>query len=156
MLTYLQNFESTNGLPILSPSVVNVGGSSGDTSNDDEWDLDSQSIQAMAGGVGSLTFYVAPSLQDSNLTAVYSKIVSVDTAKIINASLGECEATAHNSGTLATDDQIFLSAVAQGQTFSFSTGDNGSRTCGAAGNGQYGTTLSVSYPASSPYVVAVG
>jgi pseudomonalisin len=82
--------------------------------------------------------------------------VSVDTARIINASLGECEATAYNSGTLGTDDQIFLSAVAQGQTFSFSSGDNGSRTCGAPGNGQYGTTISVSYPASSPYVVAVG
>jgi pseudomonalisin len=157
VLSDLQNFESKYGLPILSPSVVNVGSPSGDQSNNAEWDLDSQTIQAMAGGsLQSLTFYVAPSLSDSNLAAVYSRIVSVDTAKIINASLGECEATAHNNGALATDDQTFLSAVAQGQTFSFSTGDNGSRTCGAPGNGQYGTTISVSYPASSSYVVAVG
>ncbi len=156
VLTDLHNFESANSLPILSPSVINVGGSSGDQTSNVERDLDSQSIQGMAYTVASLRFYVAPSLQDSNLTAVYSRIVSDDTAKIINASLGECETTAHNNGSQSSDDQIFLSAVAQGQTFSFSTGDNGSRTCGAVANGQYGTTISVAYPASSPYVVAVG
>jgi pseudomonalisin/xanthomonalisin len=157
VLLDLQRFESANGLPVLSPAVVNVGTPSTDQSNNSEWDLDSQSIQAMAGGsLGSLTFYVAPSLSDANLAAVYSKIVSVNKAKIINVSLGECEATAHNGGALAADDQTFLSGLAQGQTFSVSTGDNGSRTCGAHGNLTYGTTVSVSYPASSPYVVAVG
>lgn len=157
VLSDLELFESQNSLPILSPSIVYVGSPSGDTSNTGEWDLDSQSIQAMAGGtLGSLTFYVAPSLQNSDMAATFSKIVSVDTAKIINVSVGECEATAYNSGFLATADQTFLSAVAQGQTFSVATGDNGSRTCGANGNFTYGTSISVSYPASSPYVVAVG
>jgi pseudomonalisin len=157
VLADLQLFESNNGLPILSPAVVNVGTPSSDQTNNVEWDLDSQNIQAMAGGsLGSLTFYVSPSLTDSNLAAVYSKIVSVDTAKIINISLAECEASAKSDGSLATDDQTFLTAVAQGQTFSVATGDNGSRVCGAPNVEQYGTSISVSYPASSAYVVAVG
>lgn len=157
VLPDLRLFESSNGLPTLSPTVVAVGGSSSDSSSVVEWDLDSQSIQAMAGGsLASLTFYAAQSLTDSNIAAAISKAVSDDKAKIINVSIGICEATAHNDGSMAADDQSFVSGLAQGQTFSVATGDNGSRTCGASGNGSYGTSISVSYPASSAYVVAVG
>jgi len=157
VLNDLKLFESNNSLPTLSPTVVAVGGSSSDSNSVVEWDLDSQTIQAMAGGsLASLTFYAAQSLLDSNIAAAISKAVSDDKAKIINASLGICETSAYNDGSMATDDQSFVSGLAQGQTFSVSTGDNGSRTCGASGNGTYGTSISVSYPASSPYVVAVG
>jgi subtilase family serine protease len=72
--------------------------------------------------------------------------------KVINVSLGECESNDYSDGSMSTDDQIFKLAIAQGQTFSVSTGDSGSNECGTP----QGTAVGASYPASSPYVIAVG
>ena len=64
-------------------------------------------------------------------------------------SLGECETSAQSDGSAAAQDQIFQQAVAQGQTFSISTGDSGADECGTGGT-------TPSWPAASQYVVAVG
>jgi pseudomonalisin len=83
-------------------------------------------------------------------------------AKVINVSLGGCESDTHSDGTQAADDNVFKQAVAQGQTFSISTGDAGTYNCqvssisGAPGVPKSKTTYDVSEPASSPYVIAVG
>lgn len=152
-ITDLHQFESQNGLPTINPTVVTVGSASTDTSNTAEWDLDSQTIQAMAGGqVGQMIFYTAHSLTTSDLTRTFNKAVSDNIAKVINVSLGLCESYAQADGSMATQDQIFQLAIAQGQTFSVSSGDSGSKECG---NPQ-GTAVGASYPASSPYVIAVG
>jgi subtilase family serine protease len=88
------------------------------------------------------------SLSDANLTQGYNRAVSDNLAKAINVSLGGCE-TAFQ-GSEATQDQIFQTAVAQGQMFSVSSGDSGAYECGAsAGKAQ-------SYPAVSPYVMSIG
>ncbi len=155
----LHTFESQNGLPTINPTVVNVGGSSNDTSNTIEWNLDSQDIQAMAGGqLGGMIFYTAPSLTNAALTNTLNAVVTANAAKVINMSLGECETAAQSDGSMAADDSIFELAIAQGQTFAVSSGDLGSYECGTGGvNGvSYGSLLGDSYPASSPYVVAVG
>lgn len=154
----LHQFESLNGLPTLNPTVINVGGVSGDTSGTVEWDLDSQDIQGMAGGqVAGMTFYTATALTDAALTATYNRVVSDNLAKVINVSLGICETAAHNDGSMAADDAIFEMAIAQGQTFSVASGDWGSKECGSGINGvSFGTVAGESYPASSPYVIAVG
>ena len=146
----LNQFTSTNGLPAVNTQVVVVGTPGTDTSGTPEWDLDSQDIVGMSGGVGKLMFYAANSLSNSALTAAYNKAVSDNLAQVINVSLGECETSAHNDGSMATDDQIFALGVAQGQTFSISTGDSGSNECSKSPSG-----TTPSYPASSPYVVAV-
>ena len=73
-----------------------------------------------------------------------------DHAKVINVSLGGCETSSKTSGFTASSDQIFAVAVAQGQTFSISTGDSGSMECGRRKGNQQ------SYPAVSPYVMAIG
>jgi pseudomonalisin len=139
----LQQFASSNNLPAINVQVVGSGSS--DTSGDDEWDLDTQDIVGITGGVQQLVLYDAASLDDSDLTSDYNAVVSANAVPVINVSLGECETDAPTS----TDDQIFEQAESQGQTFSVSAGDSGADECG---NG--GTTPS--YPASSPYVVAVG
>lgn len=139
----LQQFASSNNLPTINVQVV--GNGSSDTSGDGEWDLDTQDIVGITGGVQSLVLYDAASLDDSDLTTDYNAVVSANAVPVINVSLGECETDAPT----ATDDQIFEQAQSQGQTFSVSAGDSGADECG---NG--GTTPS--YPASSPYVVAVG
>ncbi|MBS0213277.1 MAG: PKD domain-containing protein, partial [Proteobacteria bacterium] len=114
----------------------------------DEWDLDSQDIVGMAGGqVGKIIWYQTPSLSDADMNANFNTIVSANAAKIINVSIGGCETSAKGA-TANASDQSFAQGVAQGQTFSISTGDSGADECG---NG--GTTPS--WPANSQYVVAV-
>ncbi|HEX7338667.1 MAG TPA: protease pro-enzyme activation domain-containing protein [Rhodanobacteraceae bacterium] len=145
----LNTFTSNNGLAQVATQVVNTNGSSSDTSGIGEWNLDSQDIVGMAGGqVGKIIFYNIPSLSNANMTADFNKIVSDNTVKVINVSLGECETSAQQDGSAAADDQIFQQAVAQGQTFSVSTGDSGADECGDGGT-------TPSWPAASQYVVAV-
>lgn len=151
----LSQFESENGLMPVLVNQIKVGRSSVSPSGTAEWDLDSQDITAMAGntststGVKSLTFYIATNLTDSALTSTYNQAITDNKARAINVSLGECEGTAYSSGVMEQDDQLFAEAAAQGQTFFVSSGDSGSAECGSG-------TTTVSYPASSPYVVAVG
>lgn len=139
----LQTFTSNNGLSDVSVQVVGSG--STDTSGDGEWDLDTQDIVGISGGVQKLVLYDAATLSDADLSTDYNAVVSANAVQVINVSLGECETSADTS----TDDQIFEQAESQGQTFSVSSGDSGADECGDGG-------ITPSYPASSPYVVAVG
>jgi subtilase family serine protease len=148
-ITDLNTFTSQNGLATVTTQTVNTNGTGTDTSGVDEWNLDSQDIVGMAGGVvGKLIFYNIPTLSNANLTADFNTVVSANAAKVINVSLGECETDAHGDGSAASQDQSFATAVAQGQTISVSTGDSGADECS---NG--GTTPS--WPAASQYVIAV-
>jgi subtilase family serine protease len=145
----LNRFTSNNGLATVTTQTVNTGGTSSDTSGIGEWNLDSQDIVGMAGGsVGKIIFYNIPTLANTNLTADINTVVSANAAKIINVSLGECETDAKGDGSAAAQDQSFATAVAQGQTFSISTGDSGADECGTGGT-------TPSWPAASQYVIAV-
>ncbi len=154
-ITDLHTFEANNGLPTINPTVVTTwsGGPASDTSGTAEWDLDSQTIQAMAGGqVAQMLFYTSKTFSDSYITKALNRAVTDNVASVINVSLGICESYAQADGSMAADDQIFQVAIAQGQTFSVSTGDSGSKECG----NPLGSVAGASYPASSPYVIAVG
>jgi xanthomonalisin len=170
-ITDLNTFTKNNGLATVNTAVVQgSAGTLGSSSGVTEWDLDSQDIVAMSGGVKQLIFYAALSASDADITAAYNTAVTADVAKVINVSLGEDETAANNSGTQAADDKAFAQAVAQGQTFSVASGDAGvyewsnDPTEGSPGyvanaNGTVEISLthySVSEPASSPNVVAVG
>lgn len=119
-------------------------------------------IVGVAGGLAKLTAYigavqVGSYLTEATLTAMYNQAVTDDVAKIIHSPYDQDETWAHNSGAQAADDAIFKQAVAQGQTFVVPSGDFGVYEA-YAGN-TYKKDLSkysVSEPASSPYVVAVG
>lgn len=157
----LHTFETNNNLPTINPTVVLINGGSSDTSGTEEWDLDSQTIQAMAGGnIKQMILYAAAAATDAGFTLAYSRAQTDNLAKVINVSLGMCEGAAKVDGSMAADDQIFSLAALQGQTFAVASGDSGAYQCiannGRAANGSYGTVLSDSYPASSPYVVSVG
>ncbi|HVZ20758.1 MAG TPA: PKD domain-containing protein, partial [Vicinamibacterales bacterium] len=148
-ITDLNQFTSNNGLPTVTTQTVNTNGTSSDTSGVVEWNLDSQDIVGMGGGqVQKIIFYNIPTLSNANLTADFNTVVNANATKIINVSLGECETAAQGDGSAATDDQIFQQAVAQGQTFSISTGDDGADECGNGG-------ITPSWPAASQYVTAV-
>lgn len=174
----LKTFASNNGLSAVTASVVKTG-KSGSTYSDDvdngdvEWDLDSQTIVGVSGGVKQLLLYTAPYTTSgshptlADLTNAYNGAVTADVAKVINVSLGVNEADATGQ---SADDAVFKQAVAQGQTFSVAAGDAGvyqwSTDSEGGGPGYVanssGTveinlgTYSVSEPATSPNVIAVG
>jgi pseudomonalisin len=153
-LVDLTDFVGRAGYPTPSVKKVVVGAPGTDTAGVIEWNLDSQSSLAAAGGsVKDMIFYVATSLADAPLAAAYNKVVSDNVAQAINVSLGLCEILAQQNGSIATQDAIFQIAVAQGQTFTVSSGDSGSRGCLRWGilKDRVG-----SYPAISPYVISVG
>ena len=146
----LNTFTSNAGYPKTNVSTVTVGSASSDTSGVDEWNMDTQDALAAAGGtIKQMILYTANTLSDADLTNTYNRAVSDNVAKTINVSLGECETDAQSSGILASNDQIFQTAVAQGQTFSVSSGDSGAYECG-------GSSTAQSYPSVSPYVISVG
>jgi subtilase family serine protease len=148
-ITDLNTFTSQNGLATVTTQTVNTNGTSTDTSGVGEWNLDSQDIVGMGGGqVQKLIFYNIPTLSNANLTADFNAVVNANAVKIINVSLGECETSARSDGSAASQDQIFTQAVAQGQTFSISTGDDGADECGNGG-------VTPSWPAASQYVMAI-
>jgi pseudomonalisin/xanthomonalisin len=122
-----------------------------------EWDMDSQSILGMSGGVKSMTFYAAYGGYNTTITDSLAEIVTPTQgqplAQVINASFGECEryqdANQGGDGSMQSNDAMFQIGAAQGQTFAVSTGDSGADECGD------GQPNSASFPASSPWVVAV-
>jgi subtilase family serine protease len=147
-ITDLNTFTSNNGLATVTTQTVNTNGTSTDASGVGEWNLDSQDIVGMAGGqIGKIIFYNIPTLSNANLTADINTVVTANAAKIINVSLGECETATQQDGSAAAQDQSFAQAVAQGQTFSISTGDSGADECGTGG-------IVPSWPAASQYVIA--
>ncbi|KVR28583.1 peptidase S53 [Burkholderia ubonensis] len=158
----LKTFTSSNGYGAVSTQSVKTNGSGGNYTDDQdgqgEWDLDSQSIVGAAGGqVGKLVFYMADLNASGNtgLTQAFNRAVSDNVAKVINVSLGWCETDANADGTLDAEEQIFTTAAAQGQTFSVSSGDEGVYECNNRGYPD-GSNYTVSWPASSPHVLAIG
>jgi subtilase family serine protease len=157
VVTDLQYAENRQGLPQVPVTVVQVGLPSPDTAGVDEWDLDTQSSTGMAQNVQSLMIYATTSMTDSDIASAYDKWVSDDAAKLGNSSFGECEYSAWLDGAMTVDDALFMRAAGQGQTMFASSGDTGSSCALAPTNGVPASGPPfVSYPASSPYVVAVG
>jgi subtilase family serine protease len=77
-------------------------------------------------------------------------------APVISMSYGLCEAL-NTAPSVTTQDLEFKKAAGLGISFFASSGDAGAATCdGIAGNSSAMLGLAVSYPASSPYVTAVG
>lgn len=157
VLVDLRTAEKAFGLPQVPYTVVQVGVASPDTSGADEWDLDTQYSTGMAGTVKHLYIYDTTSLTDSDLALEISRWATQDVAKAGSASLGECEFFPFLDGSMLVDDESFLEAAAQGQTFFASSGDTGSFCpVGVGTNGVPAGAPFVSYPAASAYVVGVG
>lgn len=156
-VTDLRYEEQQLGLAQVPVTVVKVGLSSPDTAGIDEWDLDTQSSTGIAGSVKTLYIYDTTSLTDSDIANAYSKWESDDLAQLGNSSFGECEYSAYLDGSMKADDQTMMFAAAHGQTMFASSGDNGSACAIVPANGAPASGAPmVSYPAASPWIVAVG
>ena len=167
-------FTTAAGLPTANTLVsqTSTGTYANDPDSNGEWSIDSQTIVGTSGGVKQLIFYATPDANFANITSAYNLAVTKNVAKIINVSLGGNEADTAVSGTQAADDAIFKQAVAQGQIFSVASGDSGAYQGSKSPQGHPGYvgtfngsvvtpsgnlgTYTVSEPAASPYVIAVG
>jgi subtilase family serine protease len=144
-------------LPPVPVTIVNAGIPSPDTSGADEWDLDTQTSTGIAQQVKALYLYVATSLTDSDIGLAINKAVSQNKVKAFNMSFGECEIFPYIDGAMLLDDEMFGEAALQGMTPFASSDDNGSACPVLPTNGvPLSGPPTVSYPASSPYVIAVG
>ncbi|HLK45969.1 MAG TPA: S53 family peptidase, partial [Acidimicrobiales bacterium] len=118
--------------------------------------MDTQYSTGMAETVSKLYLYDTTSLTDSDVTLEFSRFATDDLARAGSASFGECEYQAYLDGAMVAMDQVFNEAAAQGQTVFASSGDTGGFCPVAPNNGVPAGVPDVNYPASSPYVVAVG
>ena len=143
--SFLSQNPSLGSIPL---NVVKVDGASSDTSGDGEWDMDTQAIAGISGGVKALYLYDTSGLTDQGLLDAFDKAVTDNVVRVVNVSIGGCETGAETNGS-ATGDNIFEQAAAQGQTFSISSGDDGADECGDGG-------VTPSWPSDSQYVVAAG
>jgi pseudomonalisin len=151
--TDLATFQTRNNLPKVPLTVINTTATSTDTSGADEYDLDTQYSSGFAPGVSELLAYNADTLGDIH---PLNQFVTDRRALTASASYGGCEILNALIGDVAADDQVFEQAQAQGQSFWVSSGDEGSACSILVNAGAPAGVPDVEYPASSPYVVAVG
>jgi pseudomonalisin len=132
-----------------SPPVVKIskiGG--GGTGGNGEATLDVEQSTGIAPGA-KVVLYSIPTLGGQDIYNGYAAVVQGGIATVANSSFGGCEADWKSS--LKTFDGVFKEGIASGVTWVASSGDHGADQCGSDLDG-----LGVSWPAVSPYVLAVG
>ncbi|MBV8929883.1 MAG: S8/S53 family peptidase, partial [Mycobacteriaceae bacterium] len=154
----LRQYEYINGERQVPAIIVPVDLQTNDQSGFVEYQMDTQTSTGIAGDVKALYLYNPGGFTDQDSILAYERFDSDDLAQAASGSYGECEYDALLDGTLGPADTLFLQGVAQGQSFFFSSGDNGT-SCGlsAATNGVPAVVPpAVNYPASSPSAIGVG
>jgi subtilase family serine protease len=149
--------EQKFGLKPANIVIVQAEAASTDTVGNSEWTLDMTYSTGIAGVVKNLYVYNFSSLADSDIVVGYNRWVNDDKAPIANSSFGGCEVFPYQDGAMLMADEILVNGAAQGQTMFVSSGDNGGYCNNFVDtNGAPGGVPMVEWPASSPYVVAVG
>lgn len=92
--------------------------------------------------------YVGTDASSTTFLRIYDRAVSDNRAAVLTTSWGRCEQD-YPAAYLAQAGAIFERAAAQGITVIAAAGDRGAYECG-------GDTPSASFPASHPYVLAIG
>ncbi|TAM11215.1 MAG: hypothetical protein EPN72_03825 [Nevskiaceae bacterium] len=163
VMSDLQSAQAQFGMPTVAVQEIQTGRSSTvytDTTNTTEWDLDFQSILGMGGNFRKILAYNSGTLANADLLPAFARWVSDNQARYASASFGECEGDAINTGFMKALDPILQQAVAQGQTLFAASGDDfGANTPNCPALNLLGVNVgaqNVNYPASSPYVTAVG
>jgi kumamolisin len=144
-------YQSCFGLSVpISPVAVNGGTS--DMHGALEVELDDQIAASAAPGLGHIYNYIAPN--GTGFAAVIDQMLSDAAASHvteISISWGACEQFQSFDDVAASDAEFKLAAAAGISVFSAS-GDDGASDCSFFGK----TAPSVDFPASDPYVTAVG
>jgi hypothetical protein len=145
--TYKSCFNLTNSF-----SVANVdGGASGAGGGPGEADLDAEQAMTQAPGASVVSYQGPDTTQGAYDT--WNSIVTADAAQVVTTSWAYCEPDAESTGEIGAYTGLFEQASSQGQSIFAASGDSGSEGCFSTD----GTTSEeVTYPASDPWVTAVG
>jgi subtilase family serine protease len=160
LVTDINAFRTKYGIPVTSPTIVNVDG--GPSGIDPETTLDLEWSGALATGA-SLRYY---GFNSSGLGCPFqgfldavSQAVNDNQSDVLSISLGTCETfytmpvPGSSQTYLQAMENEFSAAVAEKIGVFVASGDTGAYTCNSQANGG---PPAVSYPASSPNVIAVG
>jgi subtilase family serine protease len=109
--------------------------------------LDVEAVHGMA-PAANVRYYGASSCLDADLLDRLATVVDEDQVSIVSNSWGDVESNEDAAG-VAAYEQVFQQGALQGITFLFSSGDNGDEL-------QNTQILQADYPASDPYITAVG
>jgi subtilase family serine protease len=155
-LSDIEAFQTTVGLPIKDPQVILAGNDPGsDPDNTSEADLDLEWTGAVARGA-TILYVNSPDALGSAQYAIENNL-----APIVSISYGLCEA-ALTPSEMEFFNVVFQQANAQGITVVAASGDQGAAACDdnqdASGTPETAARfgLAVNFPASSPYVTALG
>jgi subtilase family serine protease len=176
--TQLADFQAKTGQTANLPNMVlvpNTGASNLIYGDEGESELDLEYASGTAPGASVQFIYTGCSSTSTgtvlntsancNNNGVFDALtyaVTYDLAPILSLSYGGCEAEFQSFATSTAGgntpfESVLQQANTQGQTILVSSGDDGAASCETASAPTVATGgLSVSYPASSSYVTAVG
>jgi subtilase family serine protease len=109
--------------------------------------LDVEAVHAMAQGA-NIRYYASASCYDADFLDTFARVNDEAVAQVVSNSWGEIE-QAEKSTVTAEYEQMFLQGATEGISYLFSSGDNGDEVTNSG-------TKQADYPASDPYVTAVG
>jgi subtilase family serine protease len=152
----IQAFQTAAGLPLRNPQILLAGPDPG-TSADDESEaaLDIEWAGAVARGA-TIVYVNSPDVFTSVTYAVDHNV-----APVLSITYGACE-TQLSRNTVNSVNSILAQANAQGMTVLAASGDSGAADCestlapGGMSPAVATHGLAVDFPASSPYVTAMG
>lgn len=135
---------------------ITVDGGPGAGSGSGEAALDVENIAALAPGA-KINVYEGP-LTGVGGVDIWNAIAVADDARQVTSSWGLCETAMQEGGPgqQQVENEIFQQTAAQGQTVFNAAGDDGSDACAGQAVSPVAANLSVSDPASQPYVTGVG
>lgn len=109
--------------------------------------LDVEAVHAMA-PEANIRYYASASCFDDDFLTALGNVVDDNVATLVSNSWSDLEGNT-SAASVAAYEQVFLQGAVQGQTFLFSSGDNGDELAKTG-------IRQVDYPASDPYVTAAG
>lgn len=112
-----------------------------------EQTLDIEAVHAMAPGA-KIRYYASASCFDDDFLTTLARVVTENKASLVSNSWGDVEQN-ESADNVVAYEQVFLRGAMQGISFLFSSGDNGDEV-------KKSGIRQVDYPASDPYVTAVG
>jgi Pro-kumamolisin, activation domain len=150
-------FSAVN--PINAVLVPGTGVEAISPADEGESEIDLEYSAAIAQNANIFLVYVGNN-QNNDFFDALAYAITENIAPVVSISYGVCESTLSQS-ELDQNNALYEEASAQGQTLVAAAGDNGSTAC-AYDTSAGGVTqaqqqaLAVIFPASSPYVTAVG
>jgi subtilase family serine protease len=169
MLSDADAWSAHNKLPAFAPGQYTSHVTPSDWTDQDacggtagwaaEQSLDVEAVHAMA-PAAKILYYGANSCQDSDLLAALSDLITHHLAQVISDSWGgPLHSTAGDepASTIAEYEHLFQLAAVEGITVNFSSGDCGDNDpSSGCGNAEGSGSAQATFPASDPWVTAVG